>query len=90
MAFLRFLAVGLIAGWILGKATRGEGYGVIGNILIGGIGSIIGWFLFGFVGLAPTNIVGSIVAALVGAVVFFFFVSFLRPTKRKSAKREED
>ena len=88
MGFVRFLVVGFLAGWALGKATRGRGYGMIGNILIGGIGSIVGWFLFGFLGLAATNLLGSVLQALIGAVVFFFLVSMVKPSRRK--KNEGD
>ena len=33
----------------MGKVRRGQGYGfLIGNLLLGAIGSLIGWFLMGF------------------------------------------
>jgi uncharacterized membrane protein YeaQ/YmgE (transglycosylase-associated protein family) len=30
-----FLIVGVIAGWLAGKATRGRGYGLWGNLVLG-------------------------------------------------------
>ena len=43
----RFIAIGFTVGWIMGKIRRGRGYGLIGNLFIGTIGSLIGWFLMG-------------------------------------------
>ena len=52
---IRFIAAGLVAGWILGKLRRGKGYGFFGNLAIGAIGSIIGWFLKGLLHLEITR-----------------------------------
>lgn len=89
MQFLRFLAVGLLAGWIMGRATRGEGFGLLGNLLVGSIGSFIGWFVFGFLNIADTNWIGSLVAAVVGAVVFFVVVGLFKPRKKKLKEESE-
>ena len=45
------LVAGGIAGYIAGRVIRGEGYGVVGNILLGLVGSIIGRILFALLGL---------------------------------------
>ena len=69
---ISFLVVGAIAGWLAGKITKGEGFGLIGNLITGCIGSLVGGLLFWVLGLATTNIIGAIVAAVIGAVVFLF------------------
>jgi uncharacterized membrane protein YeaQ/YmgE (transglycosylase-associated protein family) len=87
MQLLEFLVVGIAAGWIMGKIRRGEGYGLIGNLIVGAIGSFIGWFLMGFLKVETPNILAQIAMAVVGAVVFFLAIGLL---KRKKKKKEDD
>jgi len=89
MAFLRFLLIGLIAGWILGRAMRGRGFGFFGNIIVGATGSLLGGYVFGFLGLSARGALGSLAMALVGAVVFFLILSFLKPSHSRKRAQEE-
>jgi uncharacterized membrane protein YeaQ/YmgE (transglycosylase-associated protein family) len=57
-SLIAFLIVGLVAGWLAGKIMRGRGFGLLGNLAIGVIGSFVGGFVFRLIGLAPTHIVG--------------------------------
>ncbi len=41
-----FLLIGLIAGWLAGLIMKGSGLGLIGNIVVGIIGSFIGGYIF--------------------------------------------
>jgi uncharacterized membrane protein YeaQ/YmgE (transglycosylase-associated protein family) len=84
MMLAKFLIVGLVAGWIMGRIRRGEGYGLLGNLVIGAIGSCIGWFLMGFLKVEAPNIFAQIAMAVVGAVVFFLVIGSLRRKKKKS------
>jgi uncharacterized membrane protein YeaQ/YmgE (transglycosylase-associated protein family) len=43
---LVILVVGLIAGWLAGKIVFGTGLGIIGDIVVGLIGTFIGRWLF--------------------------------------------
>ena len=45
MVWLYLIIVGAVAGWLAGQLMKGSGYGLIGNIIIGIIGSIAGNFL---------------------------------------------
>jgi len=90
MALLEFLGIGLAAGWIMGRVTRGRGFGLVGNLIVGVIGSLVGGFVFGFLGLAATNSIGSLLMAVVGAIVFFLLLSFLKPGKHKKSKKDSD
>lgn len=65
-----FLIVGSFAGWLAGKLTKGSGFGVFGNVLVGIIGAFVGWILFGVLGLQATGLTGEIVTSTVGAIVF--------------------
>lgn len=90
MELLEFLVVGLVAGWIMGRIRRGKGYGLIGNLLIGAIGSFVGWFLMGFLKVEAPNVVSRIAMAVMGAVVFFFAMSLLRWKKKKKSDEDDD
>jgi uncharacterized membrane protein YeaQ/YmgE (transglycosylase-associated protein family) len=90
MKLVEFILVGLIAGWMIGKIRRGRGYGLIGNLIIGTIGSFIGWFLMGFLKLQSPNVFVEIAMAVVGAVVFFLLVGILRFKRKRKDEEDED
>ena len=46
-----FLVIGLVAGWLAGKIMKGRGFGLIGNLIVGVIGSVLGGYLFSLIGL---------------------------------------
>jgi uncharacterized membrane protein YeaQ/YmgE (transglycosylase-associated protein family) len=50
MAFFWFILIGLIAGWLAGNFTKGSGFGLPGNVIVGVIGALLGGFLFRIVG----------------------------------------
>jgi uncharacterized membrane protein YeaQ/YmgE (transglycosylase-associated protein family) len=70
---LAWLVVGLVAGWLAGQFMKGGGYGVVGDIVLGGhwvIGAFVGGFIFSLVMPGSSvGLVGSIVVAFIGAVV---------------------
>ena len=68
-SLLIFVAIGAVAGWLAGIIMKGGGFGLIGNIIVGIVGSFIGGFLFSVLQLKAGGIIGSIVVALVGAIV---------------------
>jgi len=46
MGIIIWLIVGAIAGWLAGMIVKGGGFGLIGDIIVGIIGSVIaGWLL---------------------------------------------
>jgi uncharacterized membrane protein YeaQ/YmgE (transglycosylase-associated protein family) len=78
MHLIWFLVVGLIAGWLAGKLTRGSGFGVVGDIVIGVIGAFVGGLLFGLLGLGASGLIGSIVVATIGAIVLVLVVRAIK------------
>ena len=65
-----WLVIGGVAGWIAGIITKGKGYGCLGNVIVGVIGSVVGGWLFNTLNVtAPgEGLVGSIITAVIGAV----------------------
>lgn len=68
-SLLGWIAIGLLAGWIAGKVSRGAGFGCLGNIAIGLVGSILGGWIFLKLGIFGGGFLYSLAAATVGAVV---------------------
>ena len=67
--FIGWILVGLIAGWLAGKVSRGRGFGCIANIILGLMGAILGGWIFTKLGILGGGVLYSIAAATVGAVV---------------------
>ncbi len=78
MGWIWFLIVGIIAGWLAGKITRGAGFGLAGDMIVGIIGALLGGFLFSLIGLASFTLLGSLITATVGAIIFLYLVRVLK------------
>jgi uncharacterized membrane protein YeaQ/YmgE (transglycosylase-associated protein family) len=68
-SLLGWIIIGLLAGWIAGEVSRGAGFGCLGNVAIGMVGSILGGWIFSRLGILGGGFVYSLAAATVGAVV---------------------
>lgn len=64
-----WLIVGLIAGWLAGKVSRGRGFGCLANIILGLIGAILGGWIFTKLGIFGGGLLYSLAAATLGAVI---------------------
>lgn len=69
MEFVWFLLIGLAAGWLASQIMKGGGSGLLGDLIMGVIGSILGGFFFRLLGLSATGLLGSLITATVGAIV---------------------
>ena len=80
-----FLLIGAVAGWLAGVIVRGYGLGLVGNIVVGVIGSFIGGWLFSTLGIATPigGMGGTIFVAFIGAVVLLFILRLIRGSTRK-------
>ena len=76
---LLWLVVGLIAGW-LASAVVGGGFGLLGDIVVGVVGSFLGGFLFRALHVhAPFHgLAGTIFVAFCGAVVLLLLLRVIR------------
>jgi len=73
VGFFGTLLIGLMAGWIAEKVTRGE-HGLITNLIIGILGAYIGGFLANALNLRLGEVFqgwfwGNLLVSVVGAVI---------------------
>ena len=73
-SILGWIVIGLIAGWLAGKISRGEGYGCITDIVLGLVGSLLGGWIFTRLGLFGGGFIYSLAAATLGAVILVSIV----------------
>jgi uncharacterized membrane protein YeaQ/YmgE (transglycosylase-associated protein family) len=78
--FIIWLIVGGIAGWLAGMVVKGGGFGLIGDIIVGIVGSLIaGWLLpminFPMIG-GP--FIGSVIDAFIGAVILLIILRLIK------------
>lgn len=77
MSFLWPILIGLAAGFIAGKITRGSGFGWIVNLIVGVVGGLLGGWVFGFLGIHTSSIIGSLITSVIGAVLLLWIVGMI-------------
>jgi uncharacterized membrane protein YeaQ/YmgE (transglycosylase-associated protein family) len=86
MGILAWIVVGIIAGWLAGKVTRGGGFGLIGDLIIGVVGALIGGFLASSLLKIPGPISGinleTLLVAFLGSVLVIFVLRLLNGRTR--------
>ena len=79
LSFVWFILIGLAAGWLAGQLMKGSGYGVLGDIVVGVIGSFLGGFIFSTLGIWPGGgLIGSLIVATIGAVLLLFLLRLIK------------
>ncbi len=68
-SLLGWIIIGLIAGWLAGKVTRGAGFGCLADVALGLVGALLGGWLFTRLGFFGGGFLFSLAAATVGAVL---------------------
>jgi uncharacterized membrane protein YeaQ/YmgE (transglycosylase-associated protein family) len=66
---IAWVVVGLLAGWMAGKVSRGRGFGCLANIVLGLVGAVLGGWIFTKLGIERFGFVYSLAAATLGAVI---------------------
>lgn len=83
MDLIYFLLIGLCAGWLAGQFTKGKGFGLVGNLIIGVIGALIGGFLFRLLQIGPRGLLGELIIATIGAIVLLAILQFATKRRRR-------
>lgn len=74
------LVIGCVAGWLAGLIVKKGGFGIVGNIVVGVVGSLLGGWLVPACGvkIGGGEWVGPIVTATIGAIVLLVAISLIR------------
>jgi uncharacterized membrane protein YeaQ/YmgE (transglycosylase-associated protein family) len=77
--FLVWVAIGLIAGWLASAVLEG-GLGVVGDIVVGIVGSLVGGYVFRGLHLRVPfhGLASQIFVAFVGAILLLLVIRLLR------------
>ena len=76
---LIWLIVGAAAGWIAGIVVQGAGFGPLGNIIVGILGSVVAGFIFPLLGIGfVPGLIGDVVYAAIGAIILLLIVSWFK------------
>ena len=71
------LVVGAIAGWVAGLILRRRGFGLIGNLIIGVLGSFLGRFLLSLIGFSANTVLASVITAVLGALLLLWLLAYI-------------
>jgi uncharacterized membrane protein YeaQ/YmgE (transglycosylase-associated protein family) len=72
---LIWLVIGAIAGWLAGQFIRGGGFGLIGDMVVGIIGSVIAGYLLPRIGIhLGSGFIRSVISAFIGACLLLTIV----------------
>lgn len=77
-AWIIFILVGAVSGWLAGVITGGRGFGLIGNIIVGVIGSFVGSYLFKALGIHMDGMQGLVITSVSGASLLLLIASFFK------------
>ena len=79
MGIFATLIIGAIAGWLGGKIYKGSGLGLLGNIIVGILGSGVGsWLLEKVFNISlGEGWIGSIITGASGAIVILFLINLI-------------
>ncbi len=61
-----------------GELTKGSGFGLLGNLVVGVLGALLGGFLFDVIGLAAYGLIARLIMAVLGALVLLFLLRLIR------------
>ena len=78
MSLLWTILLGGIAGWLASKVMRGDGYGIIVDIILGLIGGWFGGHVLGWLGIYAGGSIGYLVTAFIGAVLLVWIVRLIK------------
>ena len=79
MSIIAALVIGAIAGWLAGQIVRGARFGLLGNIVVGIIGSLLASWLLPQLGVSlGSGTARDIINATIGAVVVLVILSLVR------------
>jgi uncharacterized membrane protein YeaQ/YmgE (transglycosylase-associated protein family) len=82
MEFVWFALIGICAGWLAGQITKGSGFGILTDLIVGVIGALVGGLAFGLLGIVAYGLLGRLIVATVGAILLLALLRVIRRQPR--------
>lgn len=77
-SIISILIIGAVAGWLGSVIYKGSGLGLLGNIVVGILGSFVGYWLLGKLDVTlGGGVIGAILTGAVGAIVILLLVNLI-------------
>ncbi len=73
-----FLLIGAVSGWLAGQFWQGSGFGLLGNIVAGVIGSFVGGSLGHALHIGDGSLLWTILLSAAGAWLVLFVASLIK------------
>ena len=78
MEIVVILLIGAAAGWLGSMIFKGSGLGLIGNIVVGIIGSVLGYWVLGKFGVSlGEGWIGAILTGALGAIIILAILNLI-------------
>jgi len=78
MEIIVTLIIGAAAGWLGSMIFKGSGLGLIGNIIVGIVGSVLGYWILGKLGVSlGTGWISAILTGALGAIVILAILNLI-------------
>jgi len=78
MEVIVIIIIGAVAGWLGSTLYKGSGLGLLGNIVIGILGSFVGYWALGKLGVdLGSGWVGVILTGAIGAIIILFLLNLI-------------
>ncbi len=88
LELIGWLIIGGFAGWVAGKLVRGQGNGILLNVVVGIVGAVVGGWLasliFG-VNVSEGFNVETLAVAIVGAILLLAIANIAGIGRRRAA-----
>lgn len=78
MHLLIQILLGGIAGWLVGKVMKGDGYGFIVDVILGLVGGWVGGSILGWLHINLGGSIGYLITAFLGAVLLVWISRLIR------------
>jgi uncharacterized membrane protein YeaQ/YmgE (transglycosylase-associated protein family) len=86
-AWIVWIVVGGIAGWLASLLVEGTGLGILWDVIVGIIGGFIGGIILGALGVVGSGIWWTFITAFVGAVILLFIVKLVTGGRTRARGR---
>lgn len=87
------IIAGAIAAGLVGRAFRGGGFGILGDLLIGAIGAIAANFVVGYFSLfnlGQYGLIGELIVAIIGAILVVVVVRLVTARRTVGTVRTDE